>query len=166
MRRRSSRAPTMVSSYRDRRIARRLVVGAVAATLSLGGTSRAAQAEPVPLELQVDLLKKVVRFERGFAARSGPEVQLLLLVRAGDARSERAAAQLDPALRAMHDIAGKPVVVVIRRYSTATALREAVVAGGVDLVSARPRISINLGQARKQRLDFNSDLFRLARVIR
>ncbi|HYU16258.1 MAG TPA: YfiR family protein [Candidatus Acidoferrum sp.] len=199
----------MVSRHRDRRIARDLVIGAITAVVSQGGMVREARAESVPFELQADLMKKVVRFERGFVARCGPEVDLLLVMRDGDTRSERAAAQLAPALRALGAIAGKPVVLAVLRYSTAAALKDAVVRGRVDLiyltpglepdvsaiaatlegvpvitvagdggevdhgavlgfelVSARPRISINLGQARKQGLDFNSDLFRLARVVR
>ena len=199
----------MLSSHRDRRMPRALVIGAAAAILSSGGAARAVQAETVPLELQAELIKKVVRYERGFLTRSGAQIDVLLVVRAGDSGSERAAAQLAPVLRAMHDIAGKPVVVFLHHYTTAAELREAIVSQGAELVyytpglesevaaiaaklegvpaitvasesgevdrgavlgfelvSARLRISINLGQARRQRLDFNSEILRLSRVIR
>jgi hypothetical protein len=162
----------------------------------------------VPLELQIDLARKVVHFERGFVERAGAQVKVLLIARTGNATSERVAEQLANQL-AQSQVAGKPVALLRGGYQNAAALRKSVVdqrvvllflapglelempgiaaalAGipvitvgtdgdmvdqgailGFDLVSARPRISVNLGQARKQQLDFNSDLFRLARVVK
>ena len=169
-----------------------------------------AGADPtVPLDLQVDLLRKVVRFERGFGSRGAAQVTLLLVGRPHDADGERAAAQIAGAVARAPEIAGRPVKVVAHDYSSPEALRRVVSDGGVQLVyllpglhgdiaaiaaaldglatitvstdgeevergavlgfelaSAHPKIVLNLGQARKQRLDFDSDLFRLARIVR
>jgi hypothetical protein len=162
----------------------------------------------VPLELQIDLVRKVVHFERGFVERAGAQVKVLVIARVGHSGSERVADQLAEQL-AHSAVAGKPVAPARLGYQSAAALRKLVVDQhvllmfvapgleaempgiaaalggqpvitvgtdgdmvdqgailGFDLVSARPRISINLGQARKQQLDFNSDLFRLARVVK
>lgn len=162
----------------------------------------------VPLELQVDLLRRVVRFERGFAARAGAEVKILVVSRPGDAESERSAATLGKALESARDIAGKPLRVVTHSYSGAAALKKAAQGAGAQivclaaglegeleaiaaalatlpvlsvttdgdqvgrgavlgfaLVSARPKIILNLPQARRQGLDFEADLLRLARVL-
>lgn len=182
----------------------------VAATCALFAAERATWAEPtVPLDLQVDLLRKVVRFERGFVGRAGTQITLLLVVRAHNTDSARAAAQLESALSRAHEIAGVPVKVVVHEYVSAAALRRAIVASGAqlvyltaglqgevaaiagaldgqptitvstdgdevelgavlgfELVSSHPKIVLNVGQAKRQHLDFDSDLFRLARVIR
>lgn len=160
----------------------------------------------MPIELQVDLMRRVIRFERGFLGRTGDQVQLVV-VRTADANSERVAGQLGKAIEEAKEIAGKPVRVSGHRYVSAAALKKAVSGAhivylapgleaelpaiaaalsgvpvitistdgdqvdrgavlGFELVSARPKIALNLGQARKQGLDFNSDLFRLARVVR
>jgi hypothetical protein len=173
-------------------------------------TAARAGADPtVPLDLQVDLLRKVVRFERGFAGRGGAQVTLLLVGRPHNSDGERAAAQIAGAMARAREIAGRPVKVTTHDYSSPAALRRAVsdsgaqlvyllpgLAGdiaaiaaaldglpaitvstdgeevergavlGFELASAHPKIVLNLGQARKQRLDFDSDLFRLARVVR
>ncbi len=163
----------------------------------------------VPIDLQVELLRKVVRFERGFVERAGPQVKLIVLARTGNTSSERAVAQLASAFERVHDIVGKPIAVTTEHYSSATALKRAVVQAGAcllyltpgfesemgdiaaslegvpvitistdgdqvehgavlgfELVAAHPKITINVTQAKKQSLDFNSDLFRLARIVK
>ena len=150
----------------------------------------------VPLDLQVELLRKVVRFERGFVERAGGQVTILLVVRGGDPNSERAGAQLARAFENAKEIAGKPIKVVRQGWSSAASLKKAVAAAnaqlvyltpgfeaeagniagalagvaaitvstdgeqvdhgivlGFELVSARPKIALNLGQAKKQSLD-------------
>ena len=170
----------------------------------------AARAETtVPLDLQVDLLWKVVRFERGLLDRAGPKVTLMLVLRPGNATSSRSGAQLEKALERVKEIGGKPVRIVLHPYTSIPALKAAVAAEGAqlvyltpgfdtdvpvmagalagvpvitiatdgdqvergvilgfELVSAKPRISLNVGQAKRQGLDFNSDLFRLVKVVK
>jgi hypothetical protein len=182
----------------------------LACIVGLVAASSAARADGgVPPELQVALVKKLVRFERHFVERAGANVQILIVVLAGDDGSERAVAQLGKALGAGPDIAGRPIKVSVARFSSPARLRSdagdaladlvwltpgleartaaiaAALVGmpvitvaadgdgadrgailGFELVSARPKIVINVGQARRQGLDFDSDLFRLARVIK
>ena len=189
------------------RSARWLTLLAVACA-SLLAPLRARAETTVPLDLQVELLLKVVRFERGFARRSELGVTVLLVTRHGDPASERAAAQLTRGLRDARQIAGRPVRIIAHLYTSAAALKSATAGEGAQLVyltpgldadvadiasamvgvpaitvstdgdqvdrgiilgfalvSARPKIALNVGQAKRQGLDFNSDLFRLARVI-
>jgi len=59
-------------------------------SISLLLFSASALAEmTVPVDLQLDLLKRVVRFERGFAARGGARLRFVIVERAGDSGSER-----------------------------------------------------------------------------
>jgi hypothetical protein len=187
-------------------MARRLLPASLAFVLSASAPAALVHAETtVPLELQVDLMRRVVRFERGFASRAGEQVKFLLVTPG----KGTAAPQLGKALEDAKEIAGKPIRISTHRFSTAAALKGAVAKegaqivylspgleaemsaiaaalGGVpvitistdgdqvergavlgfELVSARPKIVLNLGQARRQGLDFNSDLFRLARIIK
>jgi hypothetical protein len=163
----------------------------------------------VPLDLQIELLRKVVRFERGFSQRVGAEVRVMVVVRSANSDSVRAAAQVEKALEHAHEIVGKPIKIIGHSYSSADALKKAIgqasatvvyltpgfegelgaiaqaLVGvpaitvstdgdqvdqgavlGFELVAARPRIALNFAQAKRQGLDFNSDLFRLARVVK
>lgn len=162
----------------------------------------------VPIELQVELLRKLVQFERGFGARCGADVRLLIVVRESNPASARASAQLQAAIERAHDMLGRPIKASVHNYTSATALKKASLAAGAqivfltpgfeadlpaitsafegqptltvstdgdqvargvvlgfELVSSKPKITLNLGQARRQGLDFNAELFRLARVI-
>lgn len=173
----------------------------------LVGTLDARAATTVPLELQVELLRKIIKFERGFAGRGGPTVKVMIVHRPGLPASERAAAQLRNALKG--DIGGREVAATSHTFSTIATLAQAIraesaqlvyfapgfndefqqiasgLAGltvltvstdgdavdrgavlGFELNASRPRIALNDAQARKQGLNFNSDLFRIARVIR
>jgi hypothetical protein len=157
----------------------------------------------------VALLRKVVRFERGFVARAGDLVTVILVIQQGKPDSERAGLQLGKALISAGDLAGKPLRVITHQYANASGLRQTVAQEGAELVyitprfeaempaiatalegltvmtictdgeqvnrgavlgfelvSARPRLALNLGQAKKQGLDFDSDLFRLVRVVK
>jgi hypothetical protein len=181
-----------------------------AAALALGLLLGPAHAETtVPLDLQVDLLQRVIRFERGLPGRAGAQVNLAVVSRSGNSGSEKTAAQLAKALEKVTELAGKPTKVTTISVANAGALKQAIGSGslhivylapgfekdlaaiaaalegqpvitlstdgdqvdagavmGFELVSAKPRIVLNLGQAKKQGLDFNSDLFRLARVVK
>jgi hypothetical protein len=179
-------------------------------SLCLLAVAMGARAETtVPIELQVDLMQRVLRFERGLPGRAGAQLNLAVVSRPGNAASEKTAAQLLKALEKVTELAGKPLKVIALPYAGAGALKQAVASQGIqlvylapgfeselaaiagafegvttitlstdgdqvdagvvvgfELVSARPHIALNLGQAKKQGLDFNSDLFRLARVVK
>jgi hypothetical protein len=185
----------------------RLRGACLAALLLAAGASRGETT--VPLDLQVDLMQRVLRFERGLAGRVGAQVNVAVVSRSGNGGSEKTAAQLAKALEKVTEIAGKPVKISSIGFTNAGALKAAVASKGLhllylapgfendlpaiaaaldgvavitlttdgdqvdagavlgfELVSAKPRIALNLGQAKKQALDFSSDLFRLARVVK
>jgi hypothetical protein len=183
----------------------------VAALVVLGlvGTGAPARADTtVPLDVQAELLCKVLRFERGLVERAGPEIHMILVDLPGNPKSGHAAKQLTQAL-GHAQVAGKKVRVIRHHYTSPDELKRAIVseraqvailtpgfaaqlpriaAGlvgirvitmstdadlvplgvvlGFELVSSRPKIAINLTRAKQQNLDFNSDLFRLAKVFK
>lgn len=162
----------------------------------------------VPVELQVDLVGRIARYERGFAGRAREPAVIVVLERPRNPESQRVAAQLQAALSHASEIGGRPVRVARHEYTGADALRTELdrsapaivytapglgrdmatiartLAGrsilsissvGADvergavvsfeLVASRPQISIHLGRARDQRLQFSAQLLRLARVV-
>lgn len=64
----------------------------------------------VPPALQVQLLDRVLRYERGYASERDP-VRVLVVVRPGGAESERTGAQLRAAITHAGTLGGRPVVV-------------------------------------------------------
>lgn len=160
----------------------------------------------VPIELQVDLLGRVTKFERTFGLKGTTPAKVLVVSKAGSAASTRASAQLMTALARADRFSGRPLATVSHVFSNTETLKRAaagaaivyltpglsekmksIAAGlsglqilvvassngdvqrgavlGFELENARPRIVINLPQARAQKLDFNSQLLRLAKVI-
>jgi hypothetical protein len=160
----------------------------------------------VPIELQVDLLGRVAKFERTFASKGTAPATVLVVTRTGVTSSTRAGAQLNAALSHAANLAGRPLTMVNHSFTNAAALKTAaasvaivyltpglsdevkniaqalaglhvlIVASamgdvergavlGFELESARPKIVVNLPQARAQNLDFNSQLLRLSKVI-
>lgn len=160
----------------------------------------------VPIELQVDLLGRVAKFERTFGLKGTTPAKVVVVSKAGSTASTRASAQLMTALGRAAKFAGRPLTTVSHAFSNAETLKRAaagaaivyltpglsaemksiaaslsgsqiiVVASsngdvergavlGFELQSARPRIVVNLAQARAQKLDFNSQLLRLAKVV-
>jgi len=82
----------------------------------------AAEAESVPLGLQVQLLAKVAAYDRNLPERSGGRVRLAVVTRPGNADSERATAQLLMKLRESALIGGLPHDDVVVKFTTADAL--------------------------------------------
>jgi hypothetical protein len=184
-------------------------MGAALITAATWLSARAGAAEEItmPIALQVDLLDRVVRFERNFISRAD-EPALVVVVQMDDTpASERAAAQADAAIEQAATLGGRPASVIIHTFSSAQALQTAArsaailyvmpgfsrqelleiastfagssvltvtassaavesgLALGFELESSKPRIVVNLPQARAQRLDFSAQLLRLARVV-
>lgn len=166
----------------------------------------ADEAPTVPLELQVELLGKVLRYDWSFTARAGQEATLLI-VHQGTASSLGPARQLMASLnhqKALGGIShqeglveftsaaelaelvrrrGATVVIIAPGFSadapeiaaalsgrdvltvstTAAGVREGLVLG-FDLVAGKPRMVINLAQARRQQADFRAEVLKLMTV--
>ncbi len=174
----------------------------------LAAPATASAETTVPVDLQVDLLMRVMRFERGVREHGGVPAKLLLVVNPASSASTRAGAQVEKAVSRSRD-AGKWLTLVKHAYSSPAALKKAIAQEGVRLVyltpgmegdlaaiadalagtpavtvhtdgdqvergavlgfelaAARPRIVLNLAQAQKQGLEFDADLFQVARVIK
>ena len=89
-----------------RKVARRAGAALALATLLALGPARAETT--VPLDLQVDLLQRVIRFERGLPGRAGAQVHLAVVARSGNSASQKTGAQLAAALENVTELAGKP----------------------------------------------------------
>ena len=114
--------------------ARRIWLLLIASSFVLA--SHAFAEMTVPVDLQLDLMKRVVRFERGFVARVGGQVKVVIVTKTGNAASERAGTQLKTGLEHAPEIAGKPVVVVMQAFTNAAGLRRA--AEGAAIVYLTP----------------------------
>jgi hypothetical protein len=112
---------------------------AAVAMLALASTSTLTRAEDVgvPIDLQVQLLTRVTRFERRYAATTGP-ARTLIVVERGNVESTRAAAQLAVQFGRVPDIGGREVVVSQHEFTTPSALVAAVERGSIAIVYLTP----------------------------
>ncbi|MEO8183383.1 MAG: YfiR family protein [Deltaproteobacteria bacterium] len=102
-------------------------VGFVFALAAICLVTWSAQADEVtvPIDFQIDLLGRVVRFERGYASH-GSEPALVVLVAKRDlAASERAAAQAKTTIGEVGNLGGRPTKVVTHTFSSPALLRAA-----------------------------------------
>jgi hypothetical protein len=166
-----------------------------------------ADDSAVPVELQVELLARIVRYERSYMAQSA-SARLLAVVRTNDVDSTRTGSEFIAHVRRQQRVGGRTVTASVHEFTNVRALRDAVArdqvsivyfapglasempaiasafAGrnvitvaatgrdvdrgavvGFELVSSRPRIAVNLPRARAQRLRFNAQFLRIARVV-
>jgi hypothetical protein len=193
--------------------ARTRPLGLVAALLALAGslvttTSLSADEVQVPEGLQAELLARLLPYDRNFQARAGSSVDVVILVKAGNARSKISAAQLARRLSAFDHIGPLPLKAEILQYESASALAKACgarrtslvyvapgfdhevteigsalssvnvlsaagvptyvpsgVVVGFELTSGRPRMLINLAQARRQKVEFRAAVLNLMKVV-
>jgi hypothetical protein len=181
------------------------VTGVLALLLALSLT---AETEPaVPLELQAELLSRVLKYDRQLPARAGERVKVLI-VHDDTAVSVGVARRLETALAAQAQLGAlphdeqlvrfeglaklaallreqRPAVVVLApglaTHAEALArelddeamltvttgpagVREGLVLG-FDLVGGRPRMLVNLKQARRQHVDFRAEVLQLMTVF-
>lgn len=187
-------------------IRRREVLKVLVSALTISRTSRADDVS-VPPDVQAELVSKVARYDRNFAARAGDRARVLVLSKNGGSDSARTAGRLVQALSALSDIAGIAHEVSTTSYPGASQVRDrcksdklsivylcdelgaevpamaealngtdiltvgavaayvpAGVVLGFDLVSGKPKLHVNLQQARRQNVDFKADLLKLAKV--
>lgn len=127
---------------------KRFVALAVFAILvAVSGPSRAEDVA-VPLGLQAELLAKVASYDKNFAARAGERAQIVLLVKAGNADSARAAAHLQTALGAIGAVGGLPHDEHVVTYSGAAALTALVKQRRAAIVYVMPGFASDLGDIR------------------
>lgn len=81
------------------------------------------QAEEVPFARQVELLIKVIPYDKNFAARAPDIVRIALVSRSGSDAAARAAAQISSALSGV-SIEGRAVEVSNETYSSPSALAQ------------------------------------------
>lgn len=77
----------------------------------------------VPVDLQVQLLGHVTRYERGFAAASRQPVHVVVVSRRGHAESQRIAGQLMSTLARSGQLGGRRLSISRTEYSTPAALK-------------------------------------------
>lgn len=97
------------------------------------GTGRAQRAA-VPVSLQVQLLSRVVQYERSFVARASDGALVLVLTKQGNAVSSRTAGQIADSLRRVGRLGTVPIQVEEVVFSTPAALGERVRARGAAIV--------------------------------
>ena len=167
-----------------------------------------AQDTRVPIALQVELLARLLWYERGLQKSAAKGVVVLVVERRGDAGSTQAAAQLTAQFDRIQELGGKLVSHTRVSYESIEQLRRVieqrrpylvylskglsgvakqlapllqgrtlltVSADGDDpaplavlsfeLESSKPRIVLNLKQARAQKLDFSAQVLRVVRVL-
>jgi len=79
---------------------------------------------PVPIDLQAELLSKVVAYDRSLAARAGDRVHVLLVAKPGDPASMPAVLQMRQALSRIDTFGSLAHVEMVVEYSTPSALAE------------------------------------------
>jgi hypothetical protein len=187
---------------------RALLATGLAASVELWVRQGATQSVEVPVRLQAELLAKVAAYDRAFAERARGKAHCLVVVKPGDADSERIGEQILSELRVLPQIGGLAHSEELVRFASPQALAElvwgrgpavvylsvrlgehvaAIAAAldgtsvlsvavtapyvpsgavlGFDAESGKPRLVVNLAQARRQRVAFKPELLKLARVI-
>jgi hypothetical protein len=185
-----------------------LLFALLASAICLATWSAHADEVTVPIDFQIDLLGRVVRFERGYASHGSEPALVVLVTKRNVAASERAAAQANTTIGGIGNLGGRPTKVVTHIFSSPALLRSAApdaailylmpgfnqaelqgiaascadssvltvgasygdaekgAALGFEVESSKPRLVVNLPQARAQKLDFNAQFLRLVRVIK
>ncbi|HEX2678147.1 MAG TPA: YfiR family protein [Polyangiales bacterium] len=178
------------------------------AAATFGLSIAGAEDAEVPVRLQIDLLGRVLPYDRNFAARAGEELHVLVVIKSDDADSKRLGAQILAELRARsllgqvrhttelvsfsdaRTLAGLckarraglvylssglrnelPAIAQALRGSdvlSVATLADDVKRGavlGFSASSGKPKLLVQLAQARSQHVDFRADFLRLAQVV-
>lgn len=169
--------------------------------------SSRAQDAAVPIALQIELVGRLLWYERGLQKSSEQQLRALILERPRDPVSARMAAQLATQLSGA-TLGGRQVALSRVSYESVEQVAKAaqqqraylawLTAGfgelsgelgralgargvltisshgpdtargvvlGFELASGKPRIMLNLNQARAQKLDFSAQLLRVVKVV-
>ena len=193
----------------ERAIGRRAatLVAALWLLVSSFALSSLAQDAAVPIALQIELVGRLLWYERGLQKSSERQLRALILERPRDAVSARMAAQLATQLSGA-TLGGRQVALARVTYESVEQVARAAqqqraylawftagfgelsgelgralgargvltisshgpdatrgVVLGFELTSGKPRILLNLNQARAQKLDFSAQLLRVVKVV-
>jgi hypothetical protein len=167
-----------------------------------------AQETHVPIVLQVELLARLLWYERGLQTNASKEIVVLVIERRGDPDSQHTAAQLSAQLDRIKELGGKNISHTRVTYESAEQigriceqrrpyliyfskglggvakdlariLQDRVlltvstdrydpgrgVVLGFELESSKPRIVLDLQQARAHKLNFSAQVLRVVRVV-
>jgi hypothetical protein len=114
---------------------RRAALGTLlVSAFTAAGVEAQVEAEAVPLELQVQLLQKIVRYDQNFLRRASGLVRTLLVVDGKQPDSTRAGQTARALLREQKDIGGLPHEEQIVAYTDAPSVRRAVESGRFGIV--------------------------------
>ena len=91
----------------------------------------------VPVDLQVELLDRIVRYERSFASETTP-VRVLLVTRSGSPESARVSAQVAVRVRAAGRLGGRPATVDTTLFTSVAALAGTVRSSAARVVYFAP----------------------------
>lgn len=129
------------------RVAVRLVACVLAAVVASGlaGGGSSAQELNVPISVQVDLLGRILYYERGLQNRPEDQLSVLVLVRARNNESLRAAGQLEAQLERAKTLGGKKLSYRRVSFESAAQVRKAVLAERAYLLYLTPGLDDELG---------------------
>jgi hypothetical protein len=96
--------------------------------------------------LQVELLSKVVAYDRNFTARVQGRVQVLILTRAGNSSSEQVARHLQASFDRLERIGNFPQAHDIQHFEDATSLSKQCQERSIDIVYLTPGLEDQLPQ--------------------
>lgn len=103
------------------------------------------QEMPVPIEVQADLLGRILQFDRDFAARAGDEIVVAVLYQSRFRASLTAREDIARLLEDMDGIAGRPLRVVAMELDPSTSLEAALERSEADVVYVSPLRATGVG---------------------
>lgn len=109
----------------------------MAVLFALVASVAAADEVSVPVDLQIQLLDRIVRYERSFAAQTSP-VRVLVVTRPSSPESVRVSAQLVARLRQSGSLGGRPTTVESTAFTNPGALATTARASTARLVYLAP----------------------------
>jgi hypothetical protein len=132
----------------------------LAAALSLV-TLVLADAVPVPIGLQAELMAKIAAYDANLRARAGGKIKVRILTIGGDATSKGVAADLTSALAAMPTIAGLPHEEATATFTDPSAVAQGCAADHVSILYLAPGLSAEQMSALAKALE-GADLMTVA----
>lgn len=126
----------------------RALCACVAALLLVHASPHAVHAAVlgVPVRLQVDLLERVLPYDRGFSTRTGAELRMLVVVKPGDIDSERIGSEVLGELRSRAQLAQHRLRASSVRFAGAAELAAQCKSEGATVVYLSTGLSAEVSQ--------------------